>query len=312
MFSLETCPRHFVQGNTIAHYCYEYGFLEGIKFLLSIGQHDLTHKVNDQNQTPLHLACENGHYDIVEWQLHHNDNTADYVIQDNVSGYTLSLWLVTYGKVALLHEFMKRGYINDDLLTKHRSNTHFTLAIQKNQPEVVSFLYRNGLMGRHGIHHVRDGAILAAEILTIKKPQIMFNVLKHLNLNLFSDIYINRDYLLRSCIEKKCSEMFVCFVLEGWARPTTSDLHVFEDLTSDQRGYFIDALRQPISKYLEFVDGFLLLTVQTSSQNKCSHKQDLLRRLPSHVNQNIAHYLGIRYGIDLLYLYESIAFIESF
>ena len=307
------CPKEHSQGNTVAHYCYTYGYIEGVEELIDRGLRPMTHSTNNLNQTPLHVACEHQQYDMVFWHIELNHSDSDYRLQDSRSGYTPSMWLVTHGHYSLLETFAKRGYINPNVVSTYRLNTHFTLAIQKNQPEVVRLLYNYGLCGPYGVLQERNNGSLHKDfVLAADEPERMFSVMKNIGclLPMFSAHSANYGETLALCIMKNKTKMFVCMVLEGFARPNEM-LELFAYSSHAQRCLFVEALEERVQVYNDFVRGFLALTVRSGLPKK-SKAHHLLERFQPGINQQIADYAGVAYGRTLLYLYESIAFIESF
>ena len=107
-------------------------------------------------------------------------------------------------------------------------------------------------------------------------------------------------------------DMFVCFVLEGLARPINDQLQTFALISDYDRCLFIEALQKTVKEYTNFAEGFLILTVRTSSKQRRNTKLQLLRNFQPHINESIAQYVGVPYSTKLFYLYESIQFIETF
>jgi hypothetical protein len=294
----------YVTGNTIAHYCYEYGFIEGAEILNSLGDKNTTHAVNSLNETPLHIACEYQQYDMVRWHLEHNDRPEDYKVGDHRSGYTPSMWLVTYGNVPLLHSFAQRNYIDKDHRTTFSRNTHFTLAICKNQPDVVLYLFKHGLIAEN----IRpESSVIKELIMGNRDPRRMLNVLKRINMLTEVDLDAHVGYYI---MNEKVT-VFVYLVREGLIR-NTDDLLVFQNMRDAHVQLFIDGIDTELKLYDNFVRGFLVATVQTYSQQDFTRKHRLLHSFTPNINQSIAEYADVPYGSALTQLRTMFDFINSF
>jgi ankyrin repeat protein len=315
-----TIPEHTF-GNSPLHYCYEHGYIEGVQMLMAAGHN--AHLSNRVGETPLHAACEHRQYDLVRWHLDNNSLDSDYEVLDLRSGYSPSMWLVSNGNLALFQEFLIRGYVNIELESSFRKNTHFTLAIQMGHADIVWFLWKNGLQGKLGVFQQRNESILIHDVLRgVKHPERIFNVLKKIGCfeAMITDINTNEVSPLEFCIKNKRTKAFAYIVKEGLARPST-DLDVFRNITSHDRKEFIDELLLEISKYQNFVQGFLPITaviVRSDGSGNfktlvCKTKKLLtLQRFTAGINEVIASFAGVPYGKVLVYLKETVALIESF
>ena len=313
LYKNEEFPTH-TNDNTAAHYCYEFGFIEGVELLLAT-EHP-THELNSLDQTPIHLACEYDHEELVRWHVEHNEKKEDYSVCDHRSGFTPSMFIVSNGNLSLLKLFVSKGYVDANIESRFRKNTHFTLAFQTNHFDVAIFLWKNNLQGKNGIHQKRlHGPSLLEEILALPKSY------KHL-IRLLSTIgaidmlhtNIKGESPLRLCIRMTRSDFYASMVELGFARAEKRcDLEVlFAYMPPNIRNKFLYILRRKIQKNTTFVRCFLPLTTQFQPASKMFKAESALRDFNPDLNRTIASFAGVPYGRTLAYLKENLALIETF
>ena len=313
LYENEEYPVH-IQGNTPAHYCYEFGFIEGVEMLLR--EKHPTHELNSLDQTPIHLACEHNHEKLIDWHFEHNEKREDYAICDYRSGFTPSMTVVAGGNLSLLKKFVAKGYVDANIESRFRKNTHFTLAFQTNHFNVALFLWKCNLQGKNGIYQKRlHGPSLLEEILALPKSyKNLITVLS--NIGAFDLLHTNikGESPLRLCIGMMRPDFYACLVELGFARaekPYDLDI-LFAYLPHNKRNKFLEVMRQKIQKNTMFVRCFLCLTTQFQPVLKKLKHKSALRFFNSDLNRTIASFAGIPYGITLTYLKENLALIEKF
>jgi hypothetical protein len=306
-------------GNTVAHYCYQHGYIDGVRFLLEAGYE--THATNIMNETPLVMACRDDQREMIAWHLEFNSKDYEYEMQDNYSAYTPSMWLLANGNLEQLRTFAERGFINADAETKYRRNSHFTLAIQSGRPEVALFLLKNGLQGKDGLDKKRRSDSIVLDICALlRSPESMFAFMDKLGKTdmLSKDVKEGSGVSpVMFCIEQCRFQAFVSLVKRGFARPSF-ELDMFRDVDRKDFRFFVLALEAEISLFDHFLRGFLSATISVHSTkrgadeaNASSKQVGALQRLPAGVNQIIAEFAAVPYGRTLLYLNETLEYIET-
>jgi hypothetical protein len=309
------------EGNTVAHLCYEHGYIEGVSMLMTEGIE--THSLNLKNETPLHLACEKDREAMVEWHLQNNSKDAEYRMKDNRSSYTPSMWLVMNDNVSLLQKFAERGFIDPEAETHYRQNSHFTLALQMDSLDAARFLYDHRLQGKHGLKKPRRGGLsLACDIVLFSKdPCKTFDLLDQWGqLELMTEVDENGNFPLLCCVGQFRKSALLCMVKRGFARPNNeTTCSLFRTMSEFERSTLCKLLSSEIEQWEFFLRGFLSLTIRSPSQEKrCaakrrpeSLKNELLRSFDCGINLLVAEFTGISYGKKILYLKELNTFVGS-
>ena len=307
------------EGNTVAHLCYLYNYIDGVCMLMEEGIE--THMLNFKNETPLHIACEKNYDSLVRWHLDNNSKEEDYRAKDNRSSYTPSMWLVMNGNVPLLQRFAERGYVDPEAETNYRRNTHFTLAFQMDRVEVARFLYDHGLQGKHGLNKPRRGGIsLACDIVHYSKtPSKTFDLLDQWGkLDIMLAVDESGKTPLAYCVDEFRKNTLICMVKRGFARPNTEiNCSLYAAMSELERSLLRDLLWSEIDTWELFLRGFLSLTIRLPSQEKKNEKKqsfrndELIRSLDCGTNKLVADFVGVTYGEKLMYVKELIVFLQS-
>jgi len=309
-----------IHGQTVAHYCYRYGYIEGVERMLKYGLD--THQTNSNNSFPIHLACEHNQTDMIKWHLLHNNREEEYQLPDKLSSFLPAMWLVCSGNFALMKEFHARGYIDPDHETFYRKNTIFTLAVQMGQAEIAWYLWQNGLQGRYGFfkERRRKASLIADIIGLVRFPEKTFQFMEKMGLmHLFLNDIKEEDHdggsVVMCCIKFARVEAFACLVKRGLARPSV-EYDMFRELTSDEVGLFVERLEREDKHFYIFLSTFLFGTLAVPrfpdlKKKVCPARKVAMASLSNDVYRLIADFVGIAYGRPLLYLREAAAFIRT-
>ena len=298
-------------GNTTAHYCYKYNYVLGVKLLLDNG-HD-THLVNNNNDTPLNLACFYKNYDLVRWHLDYNSKEEEYRTKDVLYEYTPSMWLAHHGEMALLQEFVRRGYVDPDAEQSFFfRDSHFTLAIQEERLDIALYLWKNGLQGRNGLARIQKLFIDRHLLCNPRRPEELLRFLDQIGMAHILATGTPENGMvtpLQVFIKKyrlHCNAtMFVSLAKRGYLQP-----HMLREIMSyqhlEERDYrsLKEALSIEVRSYENFKKGFLPLTVRAENVTKRRNAsaKALLERFDAGINQLVADFGGVPYGNRLTHI----------
>jgi hypothetical protein len=298
-------------GNTTAHYCYKYNYVEGVKLLMENG-HD-THLLNRNSDSPLNLAVYNKHYDLVRWHLDHNSKEVEYSIKDILYEYTPSMWLVHHGEMALLHEFVRRGYVDPDAEQSFFfRDSHFTLAIQEEHFEIALYLLKNGLQGRNGLARIQKLFIERQLLCKMSRPEEMLRFLDKIGMaHIVATETVENGvippltwFINRYRFHTKVM-VFLALAKRGYIKA-----YMLRQIISTQNVEYRDlcSLKEVLSVevqiYENFKSGFLPLTAKVHDlpRRRIETAKTLLESFDAGINQLVADFVGVPYGEILTHM----------
>lgn len=98
---------------------------------------DLAKAIDDDANSPLHLACKQGHREIASTLLRHDPSLA---LQNNHNGYTPLHLAVINGSVSILSDFASTVAPSFLYLTRESHETVFILAARHGRYDALVFL----------------------------------------------------------------------------------------------------------------------------------------------------------------------------
>lgn len=103
---------------------------------LLAAREDFAQKKDLNGQTPLHLSCRKGHFEISKELLKVDPDLV--LLQDN-QGRTALHWAVIKGKMNIAYEMLSISLESAEMVTKH-GETILHLGVKHNQYELVKYL----------------------------------------------------------------------------------------------------------------------------------------------------------------------------
>ena len=99
-------------------------------------------KENEEDETPLFLACKNGNEDLVKYLIDHIADVDKVINKKYENGNTLLIIATLKRKVNLVKYLVERG-ANVNLSNDHHS-TPLTIAVGTREKEIVEYLLKHG------------------------------------------------------------------------------------------------------------------------------------------------------------------------